>query len=77
MLRERAVLVHLHVPWQELRQRVPSLIATRPLMRGRTLVEIHQLYLDRQATYESAALRINVGRRSPAEAAAEVMRAVR
>lgn len=77
MLRERAVLVHLHVPWQELRQRVPSLIATRPLMRGRTLDEIHQLYEDRQATYESAALRINIGRRSPAEAAAEVMRAVR
>jgi shikimate kinase len=77
LLRERSVLVHLHVPWKDLRSRVPSLIATRPLMRGRTLDEIHQLYLDRQATYESAALRINIGRRSPAEAAAEVLRAVR
>jgi shikimate kinase len=77
LLRERSVLVHLHVPWNELRQRVPSLIATRPLMRGRTLDEIHQLYLDRQATYESARLRINIGRRSPVEAAAEVLRAVR
>jgi len=77
LLRERSLLVHLHVPWKELRGRVPSLIATRPLMRGRTLAEIHQLYLDRQATYESAALRINIGRRSPAETAAEVLRAVR
>jgi shikimate kinase len=77
MLRERSVLVHLHVPWNELRQRVPSLIATRPLMRGRTLDEIHQLYLDRQATYQSAVLRINIGRRTPVEAAAEVLRAVR
>jgi shikimate kinase len=77
LLRERSVLVYLHVPWNELRQRIPSLIATRPLMRGRTLAEIHQLYLDRQATYESAAVRINIGRRSPAEAAAEVLRAVR
>lgn len=77
LLRERSLLVHLHVPWNELSQRVPSLIATRPLMRGRTLAEIHQLYLERQATYQSAAVRINIGRRSPAEAAAEVLRAVR
>ena len=71
------MLVHLHVPWKDLRARVPSLIATRPLMRGRTLDEIHQLYEDRQATYGSAALRINIGRRSPSEAAAEILRAVR
>lgn len=77
LLRERSVLVHLHVSWNELRQRVPSLLATRPLMRGRTEAEIHQLYLDRQATYQVAALRINIGRRSPSEAAAEVLRAVR
>jgi shikimate kinase len=77
LLRERSVLVHLHVPWNELRQRVPSLMATRPLMRGRTMDEIHQLYLDRQATYRSAALRIDIGHRSPAEAAAEILLAVR
>ena len=77
LLRERSMLVHLYVPWKDLRARVPSLIATRPLMRGRTLAEIHQLYLDRQATYEWAALRINIGRRSPAEAAVDVLRAVR
>ena len=77
LLRERSMLVHLYVPWKDLRARVPSLIATRPLMRGRTLAEIHQLYLDRQATYRSAALRINIGHRSPAQAAAEVLLAVR
>jgi shikimate kinase len=77
LLREGAMLVHLHVPWTELRQRIPSLMATRPLMRGRTIDEIHQLYLDRQATYRSAALRIDIGHRSPAEAAAEILLAVR
>jgi shikimate kinase len=76
LLRERSVLVHLHVPWNDLRGRVPSLIATRPLMRGRSLDEIHQLYLDRQATYESAALQISIGSRSAREAAAEVLRAL-
>ena len=77
LLHERSMLVHLHVPWNELRQRVPSLMATRPLMRNRTIDEIHQLYLDRQATYRSAALRIDIGHRSPAEAAAEILLAVR
>lgn len=77
LLRERSMLVHLHVPWIALRQRIPSLMATRPLMRGRTIDEIHQLYLDRQATYRSAALRIDIGHRSPAEAAAEILLAVR
>jgi hypothetical protein len=46
-------------------------------MRGRTLEGIHQLYLQRQATYKSAALQINVGRRSPSEAAAEILRSLR
>ena len=77
LLRERSMLVHLHVPWNELRQRIPSLMATRPLMRGRTMNEIHQLYLDRQATYRSAALRLDIGHRSPAEAAAEILLTVR
>jgi shikimate kinase len=76
-LRERSVLVHLHVPWDDLRERVPSLIATRPLMRGRSLDEIHQLYLDRQVTYDSAQVRISVGRRGAEEAAAEVLRSLR
>jgi shikimate kinase len=77
LLRERSLLIHLHVSWTQLHQRLPSLIATRPLMRGRTLEGIHQLYLQRQATYKSAALQINVGRRSPSEAAAEILRSLR
>lgn len=76
LLRERTLLVHLDVPWAALSERVPSLIAARPLMRGRTIGEIHQLYTERQATYESAALRISIGRRTPDEAAAEVLRAL-
>jgi shikimate kinase len=77
LLLEHSLLVHLDVPWEVLRERVPSLIATRPLMRGRTLDEIHQLYLERQTTYESAPLRISIGQRTAHEAAVEVLAAVR
>jgi shikimate kinase len=76
-LSKRSLLLHLHVPWKELRVYVPGLIATRPLMRGKTMAEIHQLYIRRQMTYRSAALRITIHRDSPAEAAADVQRALR
>ena len=46
-------------------------------LSNRTMDEIHQLYLDRQAGYRSAALRIDIGHRSPAEAAAEILVTVR
>jgi shikimate kinase len=74
---QRSLLVHLYVPWKEMRERVPALIATRPLLRGKSMAEIHRLYLQRMATYRSAALRVTVGRRSTAEAAAEVLLALR
>jgi shikimate kinase len=76
-LRKRSLLLHLHVPWKELRDHVPGLIATRPLMRGKTMAEIHQLYVRRQTTYRSAVLRITIHRDSPAEAVADVQRALR
>jgi len=76
LLRERSVLVHLDVPWEELRERIPSLVATRPLMRGRTLTEIHQLYLEREVTYQAAELQISIGQRTPDEAAADVLGAL-
>lgn len=77
ILRERTLLVHLHVAWKDLRGDIPDLIATRPLLRGRTPAEIHRLYLARLATYRCAALRITVGRRGPAEAAAGALRVLR
>jgi shikimate kinase len=65
------------MPWKEMHERITPLIATRPLLRGRNLEEIHELYDLRSETYRSAALRVNVERRSPAEAAAEVLIALR
>jgi shikimate kinase len=75
-LRESSLLVHLHVPWKELRDNIPSLVAERPLLRGRTTAEVHRLYVTRLATYREATLRVTVGRRGPAEAAADVLRAL-
>lgn len=75
-LREASVLVHLHVPWAELRDQIPTLMAARPLLRGKTLAEVHRLYLSRQAIYREATLSVTVGRCGAAEAAQQVLRAL-
>ena len=77
LLRERSLLVHLHVPWRDLRVRVPELVATRPLLQGKSLDEIHRLYLARLSSYRAAALRITVGHQSAVEAVSEVLVALR
>lgn len=76
LLRRRSVLVHLDVAWRELRGRIPALVASRPLLRGRPLEEVRRLYLARQETYRQATVRVAIGRRGPAEAAFEVLRAL-
>lgn len=76
-LREGSLLVHLHVPWADLREHVPALIASRPLLQGKTIAQIHQLYLTRLQTYRRAALRVTVDRSGPAGAAKIVLSALR
>lgn len=76
LLRERSLLVHLHVPWTELRHHLPSLIGTRPLLRGKTMAEIHRLYRARLATYRQASLTVTVRREGVPAAAGDVLKAL-
>jgi shikimate kinase len=73
LLREESLLVYLDLPWRELRTRLPELAATRPLLRGKSLPDIHRLYLARLPTYRTAAARITIGNQSPAGALSEVL----
>ena len=77
LLGERTLLVHLDVPWEELRDRMPNLMATRPLLRARTLEEIHRLFLLRQQTYGMAPVRVTLRRGTPDEAADQLLAALR
>lgn len=76
LLLKKALLVYLHVPWSELRAWLPEMAESRPLLQGRTLGEIHQLYRSRVSTYQLAHLRVWVRRTSPEEAARRVLRAL-
>jgi len=76
LLLEETLLVYLHVPWSELREWLPEIAGTRPLLQDRTISEIHELYRSRVSTYERAHLRVWVRRTSPEEAARRVLRAL-
>jgi shikimate kinase len=74
LLERESLLIHVHVPWPELRSRLDSLAATRPLLQGRSAQEIHTLYLSRLPTYGGAALTVNVSGDSTDEALEEILR---
>jgi shikimate kinase len=65
----RAFVVHVHVPWRLLRAQLPELARGRPVIAGRSVPEIHDLYLRRSARYRRAHLRVSVPRTNPHDAA--------
>jgi len=77
LLLDKTLLVYLHVPWSELEKWLPEMAATRPLLQGKTMPEIRQLYLSRLNTYRRAHLQVNVRRTSAEDAAGRVLRALR
>ena len=62
LVSERAVLVHLQVPWADLEPEIPALAARRPLLQGRTPAEIERLYREREAVYDAAPVRVAIAR---------------
>jgi shikimate kinase len=76
LLEERSLLVHLAVPWEAVRAELPTLMATRPLLQGRSELEIHQLFLRRERNYARAHLRVDVQRGGLEPAAQRVLDAL-
>jgi shikimate kinase len=73
---ERCFIIHLYVSWAEVRASLPMLSEERPLLQ-RPLADVHQLYLDRQATYRDAHVRIWTPRDDPERALEHVLYALR
>ncbi len=76
LLQRETALVHLHVPWAQLRTHLAEIAEGRPLLKGKSVPEIHRMYLVRHHTYEGAALRITVSRVSVDEALRTVLTAL-
>ena len=76
LLRERARLVLLDVPWAELAPRLGALSAGRPLLQGRSSGKVRELFESRRATYLEAAIRVDLTGLEPAQAADRVLAAL-
>jgi len=76
LLLEKALLVHLHVPWDEVQDWISEYAATRPLLKGKSVREIHELYLSRLAVYEQAHLQVIVPRPSADDAVQRILSAL-
>ncbi len=76
LLLARAVVVFLHVPWRQMEEWLPEMVATRPLLRGRTLAEVERLYRSRLDIYEQAHVRVSVPRTGAEDGARSVLRAL-
>jgi shikimate kinase len=76
LLLKTALLVHLYLPWAEVRKWISEYATTRPLLQGRSTREIHTLYLARLAVYRQAHLEVRVPRTSPEEACQRILGAL-
>jgi shikimate kinase len=76
LLQHQTALVHLHVSWAQLRAHLPEIAEGRPLLKGKSVPEIHRMYLARHHTYQGAALRITVSRVSIDEAMRTILTAL-
>ena len=76
LLQHKTALVHLHVSWAHLRVHLPEIAEGRPLLKGKSVPEIHRMYLARHHTYQGAALRITVSRVSIDEAMRTILTAL-
>jgi shikimate kinase len=76
MLRERALLVHIRLPWESLEPLIPKLRRGRPLLEGSTIEEIHTLFVERDRLYSSCHVTVELRREGVRRSAATLLEAL-
>jgi shikimate kinase len=76
MLLDKAVLVHIRLPWEALEPLIPKLRRGRPLLEGSTTEEIHALYISRDELYSSCHLTVELRREGVRRSAASLLDAL-
>lgn len=76
-LRAHALVIHIHVPWSVIRGALPELRDGRPMIAGRSVGEIHDLYLRRSVGYRRAHIRFSFQRTGVGDAVDAIGRVLR
>ena len=58
LLLDKALVVHLDVPWEGVETYLDEIAESRPLLRGRSRDEVRELYVSRQQAYRRAHLTV-------------------
>lgn len=45
------IVIYIHLPWESWKKRIPLIIDSRPVLQGKSLEEIKELYVKRQEIY--------------------------
>lgn len=69
----RSIVIFLDISFESWRDRLELIIDTRPVLHGKTLEEMEELYYSRQAVYSQHHIKIETDHKSPAEIAAKIM----
>lgn len=69
---EHATVLFLEIRWNAWKERIELLTPTRPLLQGKTIDEIKELFNERQAMYEDHHLRVVIDDLSVHQAVEEI-----
>lgn len=71
---DNTTVVHLTMSFEAWKNRIPAIIDSRPVLQGKSMVEIKVLFDERKAVYKHHHLQINVDDWTPKEAVAEIIK---
>jgi shikimate kinase len=76
LLKARALLVHIHLPWASLEPLLPKLRRGRPLLEGSTNEEIRAIYDSRESLYAECHLTVELRREGVKRSATTLLSAL-
>lgn len=69
---ENGIVIYLEIGWEAWLQRLDELTSDRPLLQGKSIVEIKQLFDSRQEIYERNHIRIKTDHQTVTETAIQI-----
>lgn len=57
---DNATVLFLHISWDAWKERISLLLETRPVLQGKNLDQIKELFNERQVIYKEHHLKINI-----------------
>ena len=67
------IVIYIHLPWECWQKRIPLIIDSRPVLQGKSIDEIKELFEKRLAIYSHHHIKIEAENMDPEEIAKQIM----